>query len=80
MSPARHSPRGAPAIATDGGEATVMQRTTEYAERRAGARRPAESDPRQWVMALAPYATTIHKSQGSQYPAELAPVSTGHLA
>jgi omega-6 fatty acid desaturase (delta-12 desaturase) len=32
-----------------------MQQTTEYAERRAGARRPAESDPRQWVMALAPY-------------------------
>jgi omega-6 fatty acid desaturase (delta-12 desaturase) len=32
-----------------------MQQTTEYAERRAGARRPADSDPRQWVMALAPY-------------------------
>jgi acyl-lipid omega-6 desaturase (Delta-12 desaturase) len=33
----------------------VIQRTTQYADRPAGARRPAESDARQWVMALAPY-------------------------
>jgi acyl-lipid omega-6 desaturase (Delta-12 desaturase) len=32
-----------------------MQRTTEHADRPAGARRPAESDARQWVTALARY-------------------------
>jgi acyl-lipid omega-6 desaturase (Delta-12 desaturase) len=54
MGPARPSREGT-SYCQDGGEATVMQRTTEYTERPARARRPAESGARQWVMALARY-------------------------